>query len=95
MPESNVGRRDVRQRRRISPELREAYSAAVFALMEGYPPEDARDRQPKVLTLSGSAEELWLDFSQEVEDQLIEGGALDGVSAHGTVDFGPARTCAQ
>jgi putative DNA primase/helicase len=84
VPESNVGRRDVRQRRRISPELREAYSAAVFALMEGYPPEDARDRQPKVLTLSGSAEDLWLDFSQEVEDQLIEGGALDGVRDWGS-----------
>jgi hypothetical protein len=84
VPRSNVGRRDVRQRRRISNELRDAYSAAVFALMEGYPPEDARDRQPKVLTLSGSAEELWLDFSQEVEDQLIEGGALDGVRDWGS-----------
>jgi len=83
-PRSNVGRRDVRQRRRISNELRDAYSAAVFALMEGYPPEDARDRRPKVLTLSGSAEELWLDFSQEVEDQLIEGGALDGVRDWGS-----------
>lgn len=84
VPHSNVGRRDVRQRRRISNELRDAYSAAVFALMEGYPPEDARDTQPKVLTLSGSAEELWLDFSQEVEDQLIEGGALDAVRDWGS-----------
>jgi hypothetical protein len=84
VPRSNVGRRDVRQRRRISNELRDAYSAAVFALMEGYPPEDARDTRPKVLTLSGSAEELWLDFSQEVEDQLIEGGALDAVRDWGS-----------
>lgn len=84
VPHSNVGRRDVRQRRRIPNELRDAYSAAVFALMEGYPPEEARDRQPKVLTLSGAAEELWLDFSQEVEDQLIEGGALDAVRDWGS-----------
>ena len=79
VPHSNVGRRDVRQRRRISNELRDAYSAAVFALMDGYPSEDAGDRQTRLLTLSESAEELWLDFSQEVEDQLIEGGALDAV----------------
>lgn len=84
VPESNVGRRDVRQRRRVSPELRDAYGAAVFALMEGYPAEDADARRPRVLTLSAAAEELWLDFSQEVEDQLIEGGALDAVRDWGS-----------
>ena len=79
VPHSNVGRRDVRQRRRISPELRDAYSAAVFGLMDGYPSEDAEAKRPRVLTLSAAAEDLWLDFSQEVEDQLIEGGELDAV----------------
>ena len=36
------------------------------------------------MTLSAAAEELWLDFSQEVEDQLIEGGALDAVRDWGS-----------
>lgn len=84
VPHSNVGRRDVRQRRQIPVELRDAYSAAVFALMDGYPPEQAGGNTPRVLTLSGSAEELWLNFSQEVEDQLIEGGALDAVRDWGS-----------
>lgn len=84
VPHSLVGKRNVRQRRQIPGELRDAYSAAVFALMEGYPPEEASGRQPRVLTLSGSAEELWLNFSQEVEDQLIEGGALDAVRDWGS-----------
>ena len=37
-----------------------------------------------MLTLSAAAEDLWLDFSQEVEDQLIEGGALDAVRDWGS-----------
>ncbi len=79
VPHSNVGRRDVRRRARVSDELREEYSAAVFGLLAGYPPEIEDRERVAVLTLTPSAEDMWLDFSQEIEDQLIDGGALDAI----------------
>lgn len=79
VPVSNVGRRDVRQRRRISLELHQAYSAAVMALMEGYPSTDATEPKTQTLTLDELAEDAWLDFSQEIEDQMQEGGPFDGI----------------
>lgn len=79
VPVSNVGRRDVRQRRRVPAELHQAYSAAVMALMEGYPPSGEEDHKPCTIELDELAEDAWLDFSQEVEDQMQEGGPFDGI----------------
>lgn len=79
VPVSNVGRRDVRQRSRVSVELQQAYSAAVMALMDGYPSTDEAARQTATLVLEELAEEVWLDFAQEIEDQMQEGGPFDGI----------------
>lgn len=79
VPVSNVGRRDVRKRSRIPEELKEEYSAAVMALLEGYPPAQGDTDKPVILQLDELAEDLWLDFAQEVEDQQGEGGAFDAI----------------
>jgi replicative DNA helicase len=79
VPVTNVGMRDVRQRYRIPNELREAYNAAVLAMLEGYPPEAGESDKPVTLRLDECAEDLWLDFAQEIENQQGEGGPLDSI----------------
>ncbi len=79
VPVSNVGKRDVRQRHIIPMRTREAYEAAVFDLLADYPPEAGADTKPKALYLDNLAEEAFLDFSQEIEDQQGEGGAFDAI----------------
>lgn len=79
VPVSTVGRRNVRQRNVIPAYTREAYSAAVLGLLADYPPEPGSENKPKALFLDDAAEELYLDFSQEIEDQQGEGGAFDAI----------------
>lgn len=79
VPVTNVGKRNVYDRYRIPNEVREAYNAAVLAMLEGYPPEQGALDKPVTLRLDDCAEELWLDFAQEVEDQQGEGGPLDSI----------------
>ncbi|MDP3424700.1 MAG: YfjI family protein [Burkholderiaceae bacterium] len=79
VPVTNVGKRDVYERYRIPNEVRDAYNAAVLSMLEGYPPEPGEPDKPMTLRLDDCAEELWLDFSQEIEDQQGEGGPLDGI----------------
>lgn len=74
VPVSNVGRRDVRRRNLIPEWLSHAYSNAVMSLLEGYPPTPGSEAKPIVLRLDNQADDLWLDFSQEIEDGLTEGG---------------------
>jgi len=79
VPVSNVGKRDVRQRHIIPMRTREAYETAVFDLLADYPPAPGTDTKPKDLYLDNLAEEVFLDFSQEIENQLNEGGAFDPI----------------
>lgn len=79
VPVTNVGQRDVRKRYRMSGVLLDAYDTAVTALLADYPPPHGDSLKPKILTFGELAEDLWLDFSQEIEDQLGEGGALDSI----------------
>ena len=79
MPVSNVGTRDVRKRHIIPPMVREEYSQAVHGLLANYPPEPGVDTHPTLLHLDDAAEEMFLDFAQEIENQMGEGGALDAV----------------
>jgi replicative DNA helicase len=79
VPVTTVGRRDVRKRHIIPMQTREAYQSAVLSLLADYPPEPGSDTKPKALFLDDAAEEIWLDFAQEIEDQLGEGGAFDSI----------------
>lgn len=74
IPVSNVGRRDVRARHPIPSTVRDGYKAAVLALLEGYPPPVGADNEPRPLPLTNEAEELYLDFAQEIEDNQGDGG---------------------
>ncbi|MHB8949183.1 MAG: YfjI family protein [Rhodoferax sp.] len=77
VPVSNVGKRDVRKRHRVPDVLVDAYDAAVQSLMCGYPPEAGESLKPKILVFDELADDLWLDFSQEIENQHGDGGPLE------------------
>jgi len=79
VPVTNVGKRNVHDRYRIPDGVRDAYTAAVLSMLEGYPPEPGASDKPITLRLDEVAEELWLDFAQRIEDQQGEGGPLDAI----------------
>lgn len=86
VPVTNVGKRNVYDRHKVPPEVKAAYESAVLAMLEGHLPDTTDgaqptqgDTKPIALTLTDSAMELWLEFSQQVEDQQGEGGPLDAI----------------
>lgn len=79
VPASNVGRRDVRAHTSIDPGVRAAYEQGVTGLLEGYLCEPGTVPKVRVLPLSDSAKELWLDFSQYIEDNQGDGGLFESL----------------
>ncbi|APW47222.1 hypothetical protein RA876_13650 [Rhodoferax antarcticus] len=79
VPQSNIGRRNVRQRNLMPQHIVQAYESAVMGLLADYPPEPGTATKPVVLRLDALAEDLWLDFSQEIEDGLTDGGAFTDI----------------
>lgn len=77
VPESTVGRRDVRRYAPIPEHVREDYERGVLGLLDGWGEPVGK---PKVLTFTDPARELWLDFAQEVENQQGEGGQYEAIS---------------
>lgn len=77
IPISNVGKRDVRKRTPIPPEVKAEYERRMFQLLEGVP---APAHKPRVLELAESARDIWLDFSEEIERQQGEGGRFESIS---------------
>lgn len=77
MPESNVGRRDVRRRVPIPESVRSAYEARIFALLENRP---LMPGKPRILPFTDPAREAWLDFAEEIERAQGEGGKLESIS---------------
>ena len=77
LPVSNVGQRDVRRHTPIPDEVRAEYERRLHGLLEGVPGPAA---QPKVLTLSDSALELWLDLAEHIEVNQGEGGRFESIS---------------
>lgn len=76
IPESNVGKRDVRRRVSIPEAVRQAWEAGIFGLLEGRPlvPD-----KPKVLPFTDPAREAWLDFAEEIEAGQGEGGKFESI----------------
>jgi len=79
VPASNVGKRDVRQHTSIDTEVRERYERGVLSLLEGYLCEPGTVPKVEVLDLEDSAQELWLDFAQEIEDNHGDGGKYESM----------------
>ena len=76
IPQSNVGKRDVRRRVSIPESVRQAYEAGIFNLLEGRP---VIPGTPKVLPFTEPAREVWLDFADEVEQGQGEGGKFEAI----------------
>jgi putative DNA primase/helicase len=79
IPVTNVGKRDVRKHTSIDAEVRARYEAGVMALFEGYLCEPGTVPQVRVLNLDDAALELWLDFSQYIEDNQGDGGEFESI----------------
>lgn len=77
IPDSTVGRRDVRRHVPIPEHVKEAYKRGIFGLLEGWGEPVGK---PKVLTFTDPAREMWFDFAQEVENQQGEGGRYEAIS---------------
>ena len=77
IPISNVGKRDVRRRVPIPANVRAAYEAGIYDLLDrrsGLPVKPAR------LPFSDPARECWLDFAEQIEHSHGEGGKLEAIS---------------
>jgi putative DNA primase/helicase len=76
LPESNVGRRDVRRHEPIPEAVANTYEARMLALMDEGPGDV---NGPKVLGLTEAARELWLDFAEYIEQGQGPGGRFEAV----------------
>ncbi len=77
MPDSNVGKRDVRRRVSVLDQVRDDYQEALFRLLEDVP---AVPGKPRVMPMTEPALELWADFAQEIEDNQGDGGRYEPIS---------------
>lgn len=77
LPDSTVGKRDVRQHAPIPVAVKDAYERGIFGLLEGWSDPASK---PTLLTFTDPARELWLDFAQEVENRQGEDGQYEAIS---------------
>lgn len=76
IPESNVGKRDVRRRVSIPESVRQAYEAGIFGLLDGRPIVTG---SPRALPFTDPARDVWLDFAEEVELGQGDGGKFESI----------------
>jgi putative DNA primase/helicase len=76
IPESNVGKRDVRRRVAIPETVSRAYEKGLFGLLDG---RALVQDKPKVLPFTDRAREAWLDFAEEIEHGQCEGGKFEAI----------------
>lgn len=79
VPQTNVGKRDVRKHTSVDAAVRGGYEGAVMALLEGYLCEPGTVPAMQVLELSDAARDHWLDFSQYIEDRQGDGGEMESI----------------
>ena len=77
LPESLVGKRDVRQRTPVPETVKAEYERRLFELLDGY---QDQTKEPQRLTFSDSAREAWYSFAQAIEDGLGEGRAFEAIN---------------
>ncbi len=76
MPESNVGRRDVRRRWSIPNYVKNEYERRLFGLLNG---RELVASAPRVIGMTEPAREAWLNFADEIEAGQGERGALESI----------------
>lgn len=77
IPESNVGKRDVRRRVAIPETVARAYEHRLFELLEG---RTLTPEKPKVIAFTDPAREAWLDFADEIERGQGDGGKFEAIT---------------
>ena len=77
MPDSNVGRRDVRQRNTISHVVLNEYERRIHALLDG---REQIASAPRVLGMTDEARETWLVLCDEIEQQIGAHGNLESIA---------------
>lgn len=82
MPKSNVGTRDVRQRRTIPSYVQRDYESKLFDLLEGRANQILT--KPRKLPMTDSALDAWLELSADIEARIGEGGDLEAISDWGS-----------
>ena len=76
IPESNVGKRDVRSRTPIPDRVHESYQRGVYELLEG---RELIPGRPKVIPFTVAARDTWLDFAEEIEAGQGDGGKFEAI----------------
>lgn len=79
VPATNVGKRDVRKHSSIDAGVRDRYERGVMSLLEGWLCEPGTVPAVRVLNLADPARELWLDFSQYIEDRQGDGCEFESI----------------
>ena len=80
VPNSNIGRRDVRQRSPIPETVKRIYKTKIFELLEIKPLLDGDGvERPQIIRLSLDALEAWLTFAQFIESKQGEGGEYEHI----------------
>jgi hypothetical protein len=77
MPKSNVGERDVRRRLSIPNYVSTEYERRLHGLLDG---REQFASKPRVIGLTDSARDAWLDFAAEIEAQQGERGKLESIA---------------
>lgn len=77
MPESNVGKRDVRRRWSIPHYIANEYERRIHELLDG---RGLVASAPRVIGMSEEALECWLGLAEEIERQQGERGALESIA---------------
>ncbi|MFZ5574474.1 MAG: YfjI family protein [Pseudomonadota bacterium] len=77
IPESNVGKRDVRRRVAIPETVARAYEHRLFELLEG---RTLTPDKPTKIAFADAAREAWLDFADEIERGQGDGGKFEAIT---------------
>lgn len=73
IPEDMIGHRNVRKQNPVPDTIRQAWHDGLHDLLTG---AEKPNQQPKILPFTPEAQERWLDFKQEIEDQMGVNGKL-------------------
>jgi phage/plasmid primase-like uncharacterized protein len=72
-PKDMIGHRDKRKQNPVPDTIRQAWHNGLHDLLTD---AEKSKQQPKILPFTPEAQERWLDFAQEIEDQLVVNGKL-------------------
>ncbi len=79
IPESNIGKRNVKERYEIPKTLKSEYICSIKSLLD-LPDQTTADGSKMVLVLDKEALNEWEDFAQRIEDEQGPSGSLESIS---------------